>query len=346
MGPGMSGRMTELVLAGLVADEDELLGDLVEERAYREQTDGPRAARRWYRRQAVLAVPRLIWDAVVAGPARLLLAIAAGALVTAALPAGVLVVELARGIGLAGFAPTYESVVRQTALVVGLALVGAVLGSTAAAVVARHARLVPAIVLAVLWVPLAIAAASPFGGEPGSTAVLSAGPHLWLLPVWWVTPTLMVAMPLLTLVGGLAAVARSPGDGPGLTARGRLSRGRLSRGRLSRAGAPRDHRLLGTGPVARAATRNEVDGPVRRWSTPPVDHVTGPSCGFGRRFWPTCPSCSACTGRRRCPIPEMRRGCWPDPSSWRSTATASPPAAPGSRRRRPRARVPSSGSRP
>ncbi len=39
----MRGRLIELVLAGLVADEDELLGDLAEERAYREQTDGPRA---------------------------------------------------------------------------------------------------------------------------------------------------------------------------------------------------------------------------------------------------------------------------------------------------------------
>jgi hypothetical protein len=39
--------------------------------------------------------------------------------------------------------------------------------------------------------------------------VLRTGPHLWLLPVWWVVPTLVVAMPLLTVVGGLAAVARS-----------------------------------------------------------------------------------------------------------------------------------------
>jgi hypothetical protein len=66
----MSGRLTELVLAGLVAHEDELLGDLAEERAYREQVDGSRAARRWYRRQAVLAVPRLCRDGLVARPGR------------------------------------------------------------------------------------------------------------------------------------------------------------------------------------------------------------------------------------------------------------------------------------
>ena len=111
------------------------------------------------------------------------------------------------------FIPTYESVVRQTALVVGLALVGAVLGSLVAAAVAGRARLVAPIVLALLWVPLAIGAGSPFTGVPGSTAVLRAGPHLWLLPVWWVAPTLLVAMPLLTLVGGLAAVARSRATG-------------------------------------------------------------------------------------------------------------------------------------
>ena len=52
-------------------------------------------------------------------------------------------------------------------------------------------------------------AGSLFAGVPSSTAVLRTGPHLWLLPVWWVVPTLVVAMPLLTVVGGLAAVARS-----------------------------------------------------------------------------------------------------------------------------------------
>jgi hypothetical protein len=64
-------------------------------------------------------------------------------------------------------------------------------------------------VLALLWVPLAITAGHPFNGVHVSTAVLRTGPHLWLLPVWWVVPTLVVAMPLLTVVGGLAAVARS-----------------------------------------------------------------------------------------------------------------------------------------
>ena len=205
-----TGGLAELVLAGLVEDQDELLGDLAEERAHRQARDGASAAHRWYRRQAVLAVPRLVWLGLRSRARWVALGVAGAGAVNLA----VLAALGPTGLYDSRYTPTAQEVLRTTLVHGVVILLGALLAGAAAALLTRGARLVPVVVVAAfcsLW-----AWEGPFyviygPGRPavdGSFVIeLGAYSQDLLVPAAWQLPTMSALMPAMTLLGGLAAVA-------------------------------------------------------------------------------------------------------------------------------------------
>ena len=213
---GDRGGLAELVLAGLVAeaDEDELLGDLAEGRALCAAAQGERPARRWNRRQVLRTLPPLFWHGLKTRPWFVVL----GAL-------GALTFEVLVELGVENIS-TYdgrfpqprdvlvETIWRGTAL-----LFAGLVGGAVAAWLARGARLVSVISVAAFW------SLWPWTGPfyAVSTSVdrsLTSG-H-WVIPPLWQLPTMAVAMPAMTMLGGLAAVhwLRARARGPEALASG------------------------------------------------------------------------------------------------------------------------------
>lgn len=213
-----TGGLAELVLAGLVVDEDELLGDLTEGRALREATDGATVARSWHRRQAVRAVPRLLWRGLRTRFGWVALGVV-----------GALAVNLAvlgslgpTGLYDSRYTPTTQEVLGDT-IVHGVAiLLGGLLAGAVAALLSRGARLVPVVIVAAfcfLWAwhgpfyaiygPARLTGVTGDGTYVVETYVVELG--AWsqdlVLPALWQLPTMSILMPTVTLLGGLAAVA-------------------------------------------------------------------------------------------------------------------------------------------
>lgn len=206
------GGLAELVLAGLVpsADEDELLGDLAEGRARWAAAHGDRSARRWYRGQVGRALPSLIWHGLKTRLGLVILAVLGAWTVTA-------VVFLSGGMG--GFydsrtSPEPRDVLVGTIVRGAALLVAGAVGGVFAAGLARGARLVPVILVAAFWAlwawqgPFYAVYGSAVQVSPDEYVVdLSATSDQLVIPVFWQLPTMAVAMPAMTLLGGVAAVA-------------------------------------------------------------------------------------------------------------------------------------------
>ena len=205
-----TGGLAELVLAGLVVDEDELLGDLTEGRALREATDGATVAGSWYRRQAVRAVPRLLWR----GLRTRFGWVALGVVGALAVNLAVLASLGPTGLFDTRYAPTTQEVLGDT-IVHGVAiLLGGLLAGAVAALLSRGARLVPVVIVAAfcsLWAwegPFyAIYGPARLTGDETYVVEFGAWSQDLMLPALWQLPTMSILMPTVTLLGGLAAVA-------------------------------------------------------------------------------------------------------------------------------------------
>jgi len=205
-----TGGLAELVLAGLVVDEDELLGDLTEGRALREATDGATVAGSWYRRQAVRAVPRLLWR----GLRTRFGWVALGVVGALAVNLAVLASLGPTGLFDTRYAPTTQEVLGDT-IVHGVAiLLGGLVAGAVAALLSRGARLVPVVIVAAfcsLWAwegPFyAIYGPARLTGDETYVVEFGAWSQDLVLPAVWQLPTMSILMPTVTLLGGLAAVA-------------------------------------------------------------------------------------------------------------------------------------------
>jgi hypothetical protein len=208
---GDRGGLAELVLAGLVAeaDEDEVLGDLAEGRARCAAAQGERPARRWYRGQVLRTLPPLVWHGL---RTRLWF------VVLGALGAWTVTALVAWGVGLGGFYDSRLSPEPRDVLVgtiwrgAALLFAGAV-GGAVAARLARGARLVSVISVAAFWSlwawqgPFYAVYGSAVQVGPAEYAVeLSATSDQLVIAALWQLPTMAVAMPAMTLLGGLATV--------------------------------------------------------------------------------------------------------------------------------------------
>lgn len=162
-------RTTELLLEALGADtgfRDDLVGDLAEEFAARAERSGAAAARRWYRREALRAVPHLLVHRarrVRSRDLRYLAGVALSAYVlTAAL--GWTVAGLAYGAALAFDAPrSLPSAInpadpRLLFIALSAGVVSATTAGYLAAWLGRRAPLVCALALGVAWSCLLLAA--------------------------------------------------------------------------------------------------------------------------------------------------------------------------------------------
>lgn len=221
---GWVDRPLELVLAGLVQDEDELLGNLVEGRAEVASAQGEHAARRWWRGQALRAVPRLVWHDLTHLPVTLLLGLAG--FVLWVWVASVAYTAPWFPVGQQAYTNAADPVIAPTSrIVLDTALVGiwnllaaAVVGATIAAL-ARRARLAPVLVAAALMALISSRHAFYIVYGPGTctstvdgyrcSLELGAWSKDVVLPVLWQLPTMMVLLPVATGLGGLAVVAWS-----------------------------------------------------------------------------------------------------------------------------------------
>lgn len=220
---GAIDRALELVLAGLVQDEDELLGDLTEGRAEVASAQGERAARRWWRGQALRAAPRLAWHDLVHRPTMLLLGLAG--LVLWAWMASLAPVPFGTNVQVYDSAhpvlPAVSHILWDTAAVGLASITAAAVAGAAIAALARRARLVPALVSAALMALISgghafyvvygpgVCTFSDNGRLEECSLELGAWSRDVVVPVLWQLPTMMILLPLATALGGLAVVARS-----------------------------------------------------------------------------------------------------------------------------------------
>ncbi|MGA8211679.1 MAG: hypothetical protein WB441_07125 [Nocardioidaceae bacterium] len=201
--------LAELVLVGLVVD-DELLGDLAEGRARREATGGAAAARGWYRRQVVRAVPHLLWHGATTRFRWVALGVAGAWAVKLAV-----VLSLGpTGTAGPGSSPGAQEVLLTTVGHGAAILLGGLLAGAVAAVLSRGARLVPVVIVAAFsllwaWQGPFYAVYGPGRPDPGGGWVvdLSASSPDLVVPVLWQLPTMAMLLPAVTVLGGLAAVA-------------------------------------------------------------------------------------------------------------------------------------------
>lgn len=219
--------MLELLLAGLAADEDALLGDLTEGRADVAATSGERASRRWWRRQAVLALPRLAWHGLAHRPSAWVLGLAgfvAWEVLTAMVPApfgtDTVVYDALHPV-----LPSVGRVVGDTVVAGAGTLLAAVAAGAGTAALARKARLVPILVVAALMVLVSTrhgfhvvlgpghCAWSDDGLTQACSVELGAGSRDAIVPTLWQLPAQMALLPLATAAGALVVVARHRGAG-------------------------------------------------------------------------------------------------------------------------------------
>lgn len=221
---GVVERTLELALGGLAWDEDELLGDLAEGRAHVAGARGGRSARRWWLGQALRAAPRLAWHGLVHRPLTIVLGLAGFVgwewLASVAYTADWFpVVQSAYRLENPVFPPV-DQVIRDTVLVgVWNVLAAAVVGAVLAALARRRGRLVPGIVSAALMALVSTrhafylvygpgtCATSPDGGLETCTLELGARSNDLIVPALWQLPTMMILLPVATVLGGLAVVA-------------------------------------------------------------------------------------------------------------------------------------------
>jgi hypothetical protein len=215
---GDRGGLGELVLAGLVAeaDEDEVLGDLAEGRALFAAAQGEGPARRWYRRQVLRTLPPLFLHGLKTRPWFVVLGALAALTVTALVEGGVAL----GGSFVGGPSLGPRDVLVGTIWRGALLLFAGAVGGAVAAWLARGARLVSVVSVAAFWSLWAWV--GPFyavfgpgvlvsgsGSQPGYaeyTVDLSVTSDQLVIPALWQLPTMAVAMPAMTMLGGLAAV--------------------------------------------------------------------------------------------------------------------------------------------
>jgi hypothetical protein len=199
-------------------DEDELLGDLTEERAHQEATHGATVAGSWYRRQAVRAVPHLLWR----GLRTRFGWVALGVVGAWAVNLAVLASLGPTGLYDSRYTPTTQEVLGDT-IVHGVAiLLGGLLAGAVAALLSRGARLVPVVIVAAfcfLWAwhgpfyaiygPARLTSSTVDGTYVVETYSVELGARSQdlVLPALWQLPTMSILMPTAILLGGLAAVA-------------------------------------------------------------------------------------------------------------------------------------------
>ena len=215
---GNRGGLVELVLAGLVAeaDEDEVLGDLAEGRALFAAAQGEGPARRWYRRQVLRTLPPLVLHGLKTRPWFVVLGALGALTVTALVEWGV---ELG-GSHDGGLSLEPRDVLVETIWRGALLLFAGAVGGAVAAWLARGARLVSVVSVAAFWSLWAWA--GPFyvvfgpgvlvsgsASQPGVaeyTVDLSVTSDQLVIPALWQLPTMAVAMPAMTMLGGLTAI--------------------------------------------------------------------------------------------------------------------------------------------
>ena len=176
MTPITSPRVAERLLETLGAEpdfRDALLGDMAEELAIRAAWDGERAARRWYRREALRVAPHLLRDGVrrlrwrdvrrLAG-----IVLSAYVLATAiAFPLGVLVVRLTAPAS-AGAPPA-----GALSILLAIGVASAVLGGWLAATLDDESPVLAALTLAVVVPTAGLVVAMVVG--PASVALIAVG---------------------------------------------------------------------------------------------------------------------------------------------------------------------------
>ncbi|MCL3860938.1 hypothetical protein [Actinotalea sp. K2] len=219
---GATDQALELVVAGLASDQDALLGDLTEGRAGVASAQGERAARHWWRRQALLAVPVLAWHGLVHRPLMWLLGLTgfvAWTLLTALVPAP-FGTDVMSYDALHPSLPSVTDIVADT-VVIGIGtLVAAAVAGAGTAALARRARLVPALVTAALMMLVSTRSGFHVVLGPGRceeidrwttscTVELGAASRDAIVPALWQLPTMMTLLPVATTVGALAVVAWS-----------------------------------------------------------------------------------------------------------------------------------------
>jgi hypothetical protein len=195
--------LAELTLAGLLPSpdaRDEVLGDLAEEEQHLREQRSRRHASAWYRAEATRTAAQLIIRGAAARPRDVVTSVLAGALVVLAVQGIGTVLTVATVVGWPwGVSLSPDGLVP---LVATAAVMGAVAGGGASALLARRAPLVP-----VAWLAILAALSSPLL-EP-VTVMLASAPELvgWpatLLPSTATTTlTLAIALPLAILLGGL-----------------------------------------------------------------------------------------------------------------------------------------------
>lgn len=212
-------RFAELVLTGLAADPDELLGDLAEGAAGVAAARGARAARSWWWGQAARATPRLVWHGLRRRPGAVLAGV--GVFIAFVVLSDLIPVPFGTNTqayhGDSPVPPTTNRVLWDTA-VTGLAMLalGALAGAATAAL-ARRARLVPVVLLAVLLGLTYSRYAFYIVYGPARLVHSDGGTHwelelgTWsndvVVPVLWQLPTMGLLLPLATMLGGLAVVS-------------------------------------------------------------------------------------------------------------------------------------------
>ena len=168
-----------------------------EGRALREATDGATVAGSWYRRQAVRAVPRLLW----CGLRTRFGWVALGVVGAWAVNLAVLASLGPTGLFDTRYAPTTQEVLGDT-IVHGVAiLLGGLVAGAVAALLSRGARLVPVVIVAAfcsLWAwegPFyAVYDPGRLTGDGPYAIELGAWSHDLLLPAVWQLPTMSILM--------------------------------------------------------------------------------------------------------------------------------------------------------
>ena len=187
-------RWTESILKGLGAEagfEQDLLGDLAEEFASRATTQGVVAARRWYYRESMRAVPHLVRDWRRHASPRDTRALAGVVLASLmfVLATSVVLRLTVHGLVMLGVVPITQLAPAAAWSIVGLllAFTTAVIGGYVAARMYSEAPVVAAAALGVMWSGLTIAGLLLAPEPPFGT------------PAFAIPPALVVA----TVIGGV-----------------------------------------------------------------------------------------------------------------------------------------------
>jgi hypothetical protein len=212
-------RVTEVLLQSLgahAAFREPLLGDMAEEFTMRARRDGPASARRWYHREAMRAVPHLLYDfgrdlrmpELRRQGSILLLAWFLTSVITAVLSGMALGVAAAMGVS------SPALLIRAgdpaaLAMLVSLGVLGTVVGGYIAASFNPVAPLVSALLLGVAWSTIGLT-----GGVVTHLAGGYAGPLWYRAAMYVVTLTGPVLGGMLHVRRGLSSRDESPSSAP------------------------------------------------------------------------------------------------------------------------------------